>query len=71
MMRDMGKEIVSGVVFLAGVVLVVSTAETIPVLAGLGAAASLGAGIYQAATSAHRTKVARETDAHISVRRAG
>ena len=60
MMKGMGKEITGGLVFLGGVVLVVTTAETLPIVAGIGAAASLGAGIYQAVASAHKTKLAKE-----------
>lgn len=69
MMKNMSKELFNGIVFLAGVVVVAATAETLPVIAGLGAAASLGAGIYQAASSAHKTKAARESDAHVSAGR--
>ena len=61
MMKSMGREIASGVVFLGGVALVALTAESIPVLAGVGAVASLGAGIYQAVTAASSSKAAKES----------
>jgi hypothetical protein len=70
MMKDMVKEIAGGLVFLGGVVLVVTTAETLPVVAGIGAVTSLGAGVYQAYTSAHRTKLAKEAESNSAARRA-
>lgn len=67
MIKEMGKEITSGVVFLGGVAVAALTAETLPVLAGLGALASLGAGVYQAVSSAARTKAAKESATHCTV----
>lgn len=71
MMRGMGKDIASGIVFLGGVALAVATVETLPIVAGIGAAASLGAGLYQAVSAAHKTKLAKESEAsHIHAQRA-
>ena len=55
MITGMQKDIVSGVLALSGITLVLVAAEaSLPVLAGVGAVAALGAGVYQVATSPKR-----------------
>lgn len=71
MIKDMGKELIIGFVFLGGVALAVATVETIPFVAGIGAVASLGAGLYQAVSAAQQSKTAREEESsHVASRRA-
>lgn len=56
-MKNMGKEIVAGIVFIGGVALAVVAAEvSAPILAGVGALAALGAGVYEASSAPKSSK---------------
>ena len=61
-MKDMGKEIVSGLVIIAGASAIVVAGETsLPFLATIGALSALGAGVYSAVSAPRRNKETRRT----------
>ncbi len=70
MIKGMGKELTTGLVFLGGIALAAVAADAIPVLAVAGALTSLGAGVYQAVSSASQSRAARETEHYVGSRRA-
>lgn len=70
MIKGMTKELTTGAVFLGGVAVAALAADTIPVLAVAGALTSLGAGVYQAFSSASHSRAAKETQAYVASRRA-
>jgi hypothetical protein len=57
MMAGMSKDIASGVIILGGVALVIVAAEaSLPIVAGIGAIASAGTGLYQALSAPKRKR---------------
>jgi hypothetical protein len=71
MIKGMGKELTTGLVFLGGVAVAALAADALPALAVAGALTSLCAGVYQAVSSASHSKAAKETEQYVSSRRAG
>jgi hypothetical protein len=60
MMKDMRKELASGLVIFVSVALVAVAAETsAPFIAGIGAVAALATGVYQAISSPKRPNFSR------------
>lgn len=57
MISAMSKDIASGVIIIGGVALVIVAAEaSLPIVAGIGAIASMGGGIYQAIAAPRRVR---------------
>jgi hypothetical protein len=70
-MSNMQKDIASGIMILGGAALLVTGAEAaVPLVAGIGAAASLGAGLYQAISSPRRIRETDDKSSSAPVRRA-